>query len=303
MNKPVDVLIIGAGASGAAVAWSLAETKMHILCLDQGGWMKQSEYPSNGRDWEAKFYGEWSTSPNIRGRPEDYPINDDNSPIKVVNFNAVGGSTIMYTAHWPRLHPTDFRVKTLDGVADDWPIDYDALTPFFEENDRMMGVSGLSGDPQLAAVPSADAAAAARALRSADRQGHEQARLALVAVGHDGRDHRLRGQGALHQSRPLHAGLRARRQSLDRHHLLAAARSAPASSCARTAGCARSPSTSTAWPPARSITIRTARSNSRRLRSSSSPATASARRGCCSTRSPANFRTGLPIRPASSART
>ena len=125
MNKPVDVLIIGSGASGAAVAWSLAETKMHILCLDQGGWMKQSEYPSTGRDWEAKFYGEWATSPNIRGRAEDYPINDDNSPIKVVNFNAVGGSTIMYTAHWPRLHPSDFKVKTLDGVADDWPIDYD----------------------------------------------------------------------------------------------------------------------------------------------------------------------------------
>src|ERR1700744_4893891 len=135
------------GPSGAAVAWSLADTKMHILCLDQGGWMKQSEYPSTGRDWEAKFYGEWATSPNIRGRAEDYPINDNNSPIKVVNFNGVGGSTIMYTAHWPRLHPSDFRVKTLDGVADDWPIDYDTLEPFFEENDRMMGVSGLSGDP------------------------------------------------------------------------------------------------------------------------------------------------------------
>ena len=148
MNEPVDVLIIGAGASGAAVAWSLAETKMHILCLEQGDWMKQSEYPWTGRDWEAKFYGEWATSPNIRGRPEDYPINDDNSPIKVVNYNAVGGSTIMYTAHWPRLHPSDFKVKTLDGVADDWPIDYDALTPFFEENDRIMGVSGLSGDPR-----------------------------------------------------------------------------------------------------------------------------------------------------------
>ncbi len=66
MNDPVDVLIIGAGASGAAVAWSLADTKMHILCLDQGGWMNPSEYPSTGRDWEAKFYGDWSTSPNIR---------------------------------------------------------------------------------------------------------------------------------------------------------------------------------------------------------------------------------------------
>src|SRR5207248_2639407 len=82
-----------------------------------------------------------------RARPEDYPINDDNSPIKVVNFNGVGGSTVMYTAHFPRLHPSDFKVKTLDGVADDWPIDYGTLVPFFAENDRMMGVSGLSGDP------------------------------------------------------------------------------------------------------------------------------------------------------------
>jgi choline dehydrogenase-like flavoprotein len=65
----------------------------------------------------------------------------------VVNFNGVGGSTIMYTAHFPRLHPSDFRVRTLDGVADDWPIDYDTLSPFFAENDRMMGVSGLAGDP------------------------------------------------------------------------------------------------------------------------------------------------------------
>ena len=50
-HDPVDVLIIGAGASGAAVAWSLADTKMHILCLDQGGWMNPSDYPSTGRDW------------------------------------------------------------------------------------------------------------------------------------------------------------------------------------------------------------------------------------------------------------
>ena len=147
MNDPVDVLIIGAGASGAAVAWSLAETKMHILCLEQGGWMNPATYPSTGRDWEARFFGDFSPSPNIRARPEDYPINDDNSPIKIVNFNGVGGGTVMYTAHFPRLHPSDFRVRSLDGVAEDWPIEYQTLVPFFEENDRMMGVSGLAGDP------------------------------------------------------------------------------------------------------------------------------------------------------------
>jgi len=147
MNEMVDVLIIGSGASGAAVAWSLAETRMRILCLEQGDWIRPTDFPSNGRDWEARRYTDFDISPNRRGRDTDYPINDDNSLMKVANFNGVGGGTILYTAHFPRMHPSDFKVRTLDGVADDWPIDYHMLDPFFALNDRMMGVSGLAGDP------------------------------------------------------------------------------------------------------------------------------------------------------------
>jgi choline dehydrogenase-like flavoprotein len=44
-DETVDVLIIGAGASGAAVAWSLAETRMKILCLEQGDWIKPTDIP------------------------------------------------------------------------------------------------------------------------------------------------------------------------------------------------------------------------------------------------------------------
>ena len=88
-----------------------------------------------------------SHRPERAGRDTDYPINNDDSAVTVVNFNGVGGSTILYGAHFPRLHPSDFRVRTLDGVADDWPIDYDTLEPYFATNDRMMGVSGLAGDP------------------------------------------------------------------------------------------------------------------------------------------------------------
>ena len=38
-------------------------------------------------------------------------------------------------------------MRTLDGIADDWPIDYWTLEPYFAENDRMTGVAGLAGDP------------------------------------------------------------------------------------------------------------------------------------------------------------
>ena len=102
-NERVDVLIIGSGASGAAMAWSLADTKMRILCLEQGDWVRSTEFPSNGRDWEARRYTDFDISPNRRGRDTDYPVNDDNSVMKIANFNGVGGGTVIYTAHWPRI--------------------------------------------------------------------------------------------------------------------------------------------------------------------------------------------------------
>jgi choline dehydrogenase-like flavoprotein len=62
-------------------------------------------------------------------------------------FNAVGGSTIHWSAHFPRYHPSDSRVRSLDGVADDWPLTYAELEPFNDQSDRSTGVAGLAGDP------------------------------------------------------------------------------------------------------------------------------------------------------------
>ena len=143
----VDVLIIGAGASSAAAAWSLSDTKMRIVCLEQGDWMNPADYPSTKKNWQILRDTEYNQSPNIRCRDTDYPINEIDSDIAVANFNGVGGGTILYSGHFPRLKPSDFRTKSLDGVGDDWPIEYDLLEPYFAQNDRNMGVSGLAGDP------------------------------------------------------------------------------------------------------------------------------------------------------------
>ena len=57
---------------------------------------------------------------------------------------AVGGSSVLYAAHWQRNMPSDFRVRTLDGVGDDWPLTYEDLVPYYEQVELDFGVSGLS---------------------------------------------------------------------------------------------------------------------------------------------------------------
>ncbi|MCP5180665.1 MAG: GMC family oxidoreductase [Pseudomonadales bacterium] len=151
--EPVDVVIVGAGASGAAMAWSLAETRMRIVCLEQGQWPRSSDYPTNGRDWEARALTEYGWNPNFRANAADYPVNEKDSPIRIANWNGVGGGTVLYAGHFPRFHPSDFRVRSLDGVAEDWPVDYWTLEPYYELNDRMMGISGLAGDPAYPPKP------------------------------------------------------------------------------------------------------------------------------------------------------
>ncbi len=142
-----DVLVIGAGAAGAAAAWRLAKDGFNVVCLEQGPWVKPSEFVTNDPEFDVAIRDAWNYNPNVRKLPQDYPVNDAASPIKPLMFNAVGGSTIHWTAHAPRLHPSDFRVKSLDGVADDWPFTYRDLEPYYDLNDKMMGCSGIVGDP------------------------------------------------------------------------------------------------------------------------------------------------------------
>jgi len=147
-HDPVDLVVVGAGASGAAVAWAASgDTGLSVVCLERGSWPDPFQYPTSDPRWEIRRQHDFNNNPNLRHWPEDYPIDDTNTPIKPILFNGVGGSTVMWSAHFPRFHPSDFRVRTLDGVAADWPITYDDLEPFYELNDQMTGVAGINGDP------------------------------------------------------------------------------------------------------------------------------------------------------------
>ncbi|MFE7420212.1 GMC family oxidoreductase [Rhodococcus sp. NPDC057529] len=145
-HDSVDVLVIGAGPSGAVVTHTAATAGLNVLCLEQGDWVNPSDFPANHPEWELLIQHDWAHDPNVRALPSDYPVDIRDSDMWPVMFNAVGGSSIYYGAEWPRLLPSDFQVKTLDGVADDWPIAYDDLKPYHDEVDAFIGVSGVDGD-------------------------------------------------------------------------------------------------------------------------------------------------------------
>jgi choline dehydrogenase-like flavoprotein len=145
-SEIVDVLVIGAGPSGAVVTHTAAVSGLSVICLEQGDWVNPSDFPANHPEWELLIQHDWSHDPNIRKLPSDYPVDVSESDMFPVMFNAVGGSSIYYGAEWPRLVPSDFRVKTLDGVGDDWPISYNDLKPYHDEVDQFIGVSGVDGD-------------------------------------------------------------------------------------------------------------------------------------------------------------
>ena len=146
-SAKADVLIVGAGPSSAFAAVELSKAGFDVVVLEQGDWTRRTEFAGATKEWELKAQKDWHPNPNRRGRPADYPIDTTDSDVNPLMFNGVGGSSILYAAHWVRMLPSDFQVRTMDGIADDWPITYEELAPYYGRTEVAMGVSGLAGDP------------------------------------------------------------------------------------------------------------------------------------------------------------
>ena len=142
-----DFIIVGSGAAGGAAAWKLCAHGFKVVCLERGPEIDPSTYPTTQPDWEILKKSQSNPVISERQNEFDYPVDDSASPIAICNYNAVGGSTILYSGHFPRFRPKDFSLKTDENIAEDWPLSYADLKPWFEVNEYQMSVSGLEGDP------------------------------------------------------------------------------------------------------------------------------------------------------------
>src|SRR5215213_1592184 len=142
-----DVVVIGAGPTGSAAAWRLAQAGLDVVCIERGDWFAYDTIGRDEPDWEMRRASVLHSNPNIRCGPFDEPVDDSETPIKPMIGNAVGGGSIFWSAHVPRFRPEDFRIATVDGVGEDWPVTYDDLAPFYAENERRLGTAFVPGDP------------------------------------------------------------------------------------------------------------------------------------------------------------
>ena len=140
-SSPVDLVVVGAGAGGVTLAQRLARAGWKVVILEKGPFWDPD------RDWVSDEQGSshlyWTDERIISG----------NEPIEMGKNNSgvgVGGSMTHFAGYTPRFHPSDFEVRTRDGVAVDWPISYWDLKASFERVERELPVAGQDwpwGDP------------------------------------------------------------------------------------------------------------------------------------------------------------
>jgi choline dehydrogenase-like flavoprotein len=131
-HEKVDVVIVGAGASGSVYASVLAKAGKKVVVLESGPDWQLSDLIS------SDFWGR-------RVKPAGGPFRfEGKNPYGYV-YQAgwgVGGAALHYFANFPRLLPNDFKIKSEHGRALDWPISYDDVAPYYDKVAADVGVSG-----------------------------------------------------------------------------------------------------------------------------------------------------------------
>ncbi|MCB8877923.1 GMC oxidoreductase [Acidisoma silvae] len=139
-NNEFDVIIIGSGPGGGAVAHRLAATGKKILILERGDYLPRS--PAN---WDSKTVfvdGAYQVDETwYGGKGESF---------KPALHRYVGGNSKVYGAALFRLRERDFEeVQHKDGISPAWPVKYDVFEPYYTEAERLFHVHGQRGEDPL----------------------------------------------------------------------------------------------------------------------------------------------------------
>lgn len=162
-----DVIIVGAGPSGAILARNLGANGKRVLLLDAGGDIGATweQYQANVARYRgsavrvpnAPYYSSgYAPSPSVlditkipQGGVDasGYFVQKGPLPFGSDYLRAKGGTTMHWEGTSLRMVPNDFFMKSRYGqTTADWPMTYDQLIPYYDKAERELGVAADVGD-------------------------------------------------------------------------------------------------------------------------------------------------------------
>ena len=157
-KKEYDVIIVGSGAGGGQMAYTLTLAGMKCLMLEAGRSYDPAQEtpmfhtgengPLGGRSTPDKNFGFYDATVDggweVPGEPYTQSSEDPAEQFKWWRARMLGGRT----NHWGRISlrngPYDFKPYSRDGLGFDWPISYDDLEPYYTKVERLIGVYGTN---------------------------------------------------------------------------------------------------------------------------------------------------------------
>ncbi len=162
-----DVLIIGSGAGGGPLAFTLAQAGLKVLVLEKGPRHSRAAYAHDELEVTRRGF----FTPSLDDDPHTV-VTPQTRQAQRTDLgwiaSCVGGGTSHMGAYLYRFHPDDFRMRSRFGAGNfddptleelvDWPYGYDDLEPFYALAEREVGISGLAGSnphegPRSSAYP------------------------------------------------------------------------------------------------------------------------------------------------------
>jgi len=132
-----DIIIIGSGAGGATLAYSLSRTGKQILLIERGDFLHREK-----ENWDpyAVFVK------NRYHTKERWYDKEGTSFTPGMNYY-VGGNTKVYGAALLRLRKEDFgEINHYGGLSPAWPLSYEDFKPYYLEAEKLYTVHGLRGE-------------------------------------------------------------------------------------------------------------------------------------------------------------